>query len=136
MSEPSRFEKEIEELLARLGDWSPKDKPRGRFGDTLRQWIYRWQYGWQYALSKFRWSVPPEQLMLISILLILAAYFSRFVFPVVARYVAVLGFILFFTSFLFSFGLGQRRDRRWRGQVVNYRPGDFWDWLRRIIGWK
>lgn len=135
MSEPSKFEREIEELLARLGDWTPKSRPPGQFLETLRRWIYRWQYGWQYAISRLRWYVPPEQLMLISILLIVGAYFFRFVLPMAARYIAVLGFIMFFASFLLSFGFARRPEKKWRGRVVDYgRRGGFWDWLRRFIG--
>lgn len=132
-----KFEREIEELLSRLGEWVPQDTPFQRFKRILSRWLFRWQEGWPHALTDpRRWRIPLDQLMLAGIVLVVLSYLLRFVIPLAARYTGVLGVILFFTAFALYFSVGQqrRRDIRWRGRSVEPRPGTR-SWKARLRRW-
>ncbi|MBF8293496.1 MAG: hypothetical protein HW389_41 [Bacteroidetes bacterium] len=129
----NRFEREIDELLAKLGDFTPRDTVSRRIGRVVIYWQYRWQ-GFISKISRF-W-IAPEKLMLSSLLIIVASYFLRFALPGIARYAGVLGVILFFASFLLALSSGGRRDKqmRWRGHPIDLprnRPAWLPVWLRR-----
>lgn len=133
-----KFEREIEELLSRLGEWVPQDTPLQRSKRVLGRWLFRWQEGWRHALANLRnWRAPLDQLMLAGIVLVVLSYFLRFAVPMVARYTGVLGVILFFTAFALYFSMGrqQRRDIRWRGRLVEPGPAAarWWSRLRRLL---
>lgn len=133
-----KFEREIEELLSRLGEWVPRDTPSQRFQRILRRQLFHWQDGWQRALTNLRsWRAPLDQLMLGGLVLVVLSYLLRFVIPMAARYIGVLGVILFFTAFALSFSLGRqhRREFRWRGRVIQPPAGSrtWWERVRRWI---
>lgn len=126
-----KYEKEIEELLAGLGDLSPRESRSGRLTRSLRRWQYSWQ---NFVLSVSKKRLRPDQLMLTGILLVVATYFLRFGLPMVAKYTAILGILLFFAGFVLALKGGNYHgpsDRRWRGRLVSYEE----DGLKRIKEW-
>ncbi|MBI4498252.1 MAG: hypothetical protein HY689_10170 [Chloroflexi bacterium] len=130
----SRFERELEELLVSLGEWTPRESRSQRFRRRFRAWLYRWQE----AIARMRWGgLPADQMMLVGMVLIVFAYFLRLALPAGAAYVGLLGVLLFFVAFALAVTGGRRRrDIRWRGHLVEpspYRssPPPFLAWLRR-----
>ena len=112
----SRFDRELDELLANLGDWTPRESRRQRIWRHVREW----QAHWQEAVARLRWSgIPTDQMMLGGILMIVFAYFLRLAIALAAAYVGLLGILLFFVAFGLAIRGGQRRrELRWRGRSV------------------
>ena len=130
------YEREIEELLRNLRDLGPKETGGQRFqrvaGERLRVLGSR--------LRMLPQTVPADQLMLTALLFVVAAYFLRFVLPGAARFVGLVGIILFVAAFAFSFNqlFGRSRDQsRWRGRPIDMRHYEptlldkFFFWVRR-----
>ena len=118
----TQYEREIEELLKKLGDIGPKETGWQRF---RRVSVYRWYRFW-YGVKNLPHTVPADQLMITAILLIVAAYFLRFAFRPLATLVGVLGVMLFCAAFIFSFHhifKGSGQEIRWRGQIIDTRHG-------------
>jgi hypothetical protein len=128
----SRFDRELEELLASLGELPPRETPRNRFQRTLRTALYRWQE----TVSRFRWNgIATEQMMLVGIVLIVLAYFLRLGSTVVAGYLGLVGVLVFFAAFgLAVAGNRRRRAPRWRGQVVSFSSARV-PWTERLRRW-
>lgn len=132
----SRYEKEIEELLNGLGDMTPKETPLQKFARGLNNRLWSlWQ-----TIKSLPTSLPADQLMITAIICIVAAYFLRFVLPGAARFVGIVGVLLFLGAFVFSFRQvfgGGNRDIRWRGHRIDMSSGQqsmierFTQWLRR-----
>ena len=132
----NKFDREIDELLAKFGNYAPRDTLSRRIGWIARYWHYRWQESIR-GIGKL-W-IAPEKLMLSSLVIILASYVLRFALPGIARYAGVLGVILFFTSFFLAISGGGRSSRqqmRWRGQPIDLpKNRALWlpQWLRRLF---
>ncbi|MCX6023296.1 MAG: hypothetical protein NTZ05_16530 [Chloroflexi bacterium] len=117
----SRFDRELEELLASLGELPPPATRGSRWRRRLRSWLFRWQE----SVARLRWNgIAADQLMLAGIVFIVLAYFLRLVFPLVAGYVGLLGVVAFFGGFGLAVASSRRRARpRWRGEVVSFDRG-------------
>jgi hypothetical protein len=132
MSGSSRFDRELEELLASLGELPAREPPRSRFRRTMRTILYRWQE----MVARLRWrGVATEQLMLAGIVLIVLAYFLRLVSTLVAGYLGLLGVLVFFVAFgLAVAGNRRRRQPRWRGAVISFDRARV-PWTERVRRW-
>ncbi|MBI2887878.1 MAG: hypothetical protein HYY02_11800 [Chloroflexi bacterium] len=129
----TEFERQLEELLKSLGDIGPKETAWQRF---RRGAARRWS-AFQSWVRNLPRAVPADQLMLAAIIVIIAAFFLRFVLPSAARFIGLAGLVLFIAAFVFSFNQLMRRshtERRWRGQPVDtrsYQPS----LLDRLVLW-
>lgn len=132
MSGSSRFDRELEELLASLGELPERERPRGRWQRRLRAVLYRWQE----TVAGLRWKgIATEQLMLAGIVFIVLAYFVRLASPVLAGWIGLLGVLLFFGAFALAVaGNRRRRPERWRGQVVSFGQARV-PWIERVRRW-
>ena len=132
MQEPSKFEKDIEDLLRGFGDQPPK---RPSWLQRFQSHWNRWQFRWRQGLL----SLPRprlQTLLLCSIIIIIVAYFFRFPLPLFARYLGLFGIVLFFATFFLSIrGAGApSTEVRWRGNMINPKRGGLLDWVWRWLG--
>lgn len=128
----SRFDRELEELLASLGELPAREPPRNRWQRRLRTVLYRWQE----TVARLRWrGIATEQLMLVGIVFIVMAYFLRLASPTLAGWIGLLGVVLFFGAFAMAVaGNRRRRSNQWRGQVVSFGQGRV-PWTERVRRW-
>ena len=114
----SRFDRELDELLASIGDWTPRETRGQRLRRRFRSWLLRWQE----SIASMRWTgIPTDQLMLGGFILIVVAYFLRLALPVMAAYVGLVGVLVFFVAFGLAVRGGRRRSAsRWRGQPIDF----------------
>lgn len=138
MSGNSRFDRELEELLASLGELPAREPPRSRWQRRVRTVLYRWQE----IVAGLRWrGIATEQLMLAGIVLIVLAYFLRLAGPLsaAAGWVALIGIVSFFSGFVMSVASSRRRrPQRWRDRPISIEQGVPWTermrrWLRRNL---
>ena len=129
----SQFDRDIDDILSRSGEFGPKESGWQR---TRRLAMARVLAFWA-RIRALPQTVPADQMMLAAVIFIAAAFFLRYVFPSLARFVALAGLILFLAAFVVSFnqlfGSG-RRQIRWRGQVIDmtsYSSG----YLNRFLFW-
>ena len=133
---PDKYEKEIEELLASLGEFKPRKRS---FSDRVMASLGRWQYRWQRFVSGLvQKRLNPDHLMVYGIILIVIAYFLRF--PIVGKYIGIAGILLFFTGFLLAMTMGRRYNNEqkiWRGRVIQFEEHHLGlkirYWLRRLF---
>ena len=132
MSGSSRFDRELEELLASLGELPPRETPRSRMRRRLRTLLYRWQEG----VARMRWNgIATDQMMLVGIVLIVLAYFVRLVSTLAAGYLGLFGVLVFFAAFGLAVASNRRRSQaRWRGQVIPFDRGRV-SWAERMRRW-
>lgn len=129
----SPYEREIEELLRSLGSIGPKETGWQRFRRVLGERLA--SFG--QTLRELPHTIPADQLMLAALLMVVAAYFLRLVLPGLARFVGVVGLLMFVAAFLFSFqqlfGCSQH-ERRWRGRPIDMSRGQP-ALLDRLVFW-
>lgn len=132
----TEFEREIEEILRKLGDTPPKQSWGARLLNALRA---RWD-GFISWLQSLPQGIAPDQLMITAILFIVAAWILRFAFPPAMPWVGLAGIGMFVAAYFLSFRRffgGRSQQVRWRGQVINMRQGQpsladrLIYWLRR-----
>ncbi len=119
---PSEYEREIDEILRRMGDLGPSRSAGERFLDGVRARRRSVQLWFRNAVG----AAAPDQLMVTAILLFVAAFFMRFISQPLAFWVGLAGFALFVASFALSFQHlwgGKSKQVRWRGRVINLREG-------------
>jgi len=119
---PSEYEREIDEILRRMDEVSPRRSVRFR----ATRWVrLRWERatGWVRSLPT---ALPADQLMAGAIVCGVAAFLLRFVMPGLAWWVGLAAVVMFVGAFVISIGQiwgGNRREVRWRGQVIDMRSG-------------
>jgi multisubunit Na+/H+ antiporter MnhE subunit len=77
---------------------------------------------WGAVASRVR-GISLGQVMIGSFLIICVAYFFRYLNPQLMRWIIIAGLLLFFASFVLSLRRSNSpisRERRWRGQRVDY----------------
>jgi hypothetical protein len=136
--EPSdRLQREIDEILSNIEQFPDAAQRKRRaqrraFDDALTRASAR-QREWVRSLGR----VSLSQLMLLSFLMILGAFFFRGIVPIAWPWVMYAGVILFIVSFgLMTLGggrnpIGPTPRQYWRGREVEYRPLTFSQRLRR-----
>ena len=127
---PQKYQREIEEILQQAGDMGladpPKRRPKQGFGRLA------WEY-FKQSLSGSAFSVTPGRIMLGAVLILLAALVLNLATPGfgIVGILAWLGFILFIVGYAMFFIRPKTVQKRWRGDVIEYRQGDsLWDKLR------
>ncbi len=133
MADNDRLEREIEEILGKIEQFpEPESRARRRRRQAFNRVTARiadWQRGAARQLAR----VSLSQLMLLSFVTILAAFFfrGRMLPPTVASWLLVAGVILFISTFavmLFSSNrAGSTRpasgEQRWRGRTIQPQRG-------------
>ena len=127
---PQKYQREIEEILQQAGDMGladpPKRRPKQGFGRLA------WEY-FKQSIGGSAFSVTPGRVMLGAVLILLAALVLNLAttgFGIVGL-LAWLGFILFIVGYAMFFIKPRPVQKRWRGDVIEYRQGDsLWDKLR------
>ena len=127
---PQKYQREIEEILQQAGDMGladpPKDRPKQGFGRLA------WEY-FKQSIGGSAFSITPGRIMLGAVFILLAALVLNLATPGfgIVGILAWLGFILFIVGYAMFFIRPKPVQKRWRGDVIEYRPGDsLWDKLR------
>ena len=113
----TEFEREIDEILKKMGDQPPPESPAQRLVRGLRA---RWDGFWG-AVRALPQGADPGHLMITAILFIITAWILRYIYAPATPWVGAAGLAMFVAAYFLSFrGLfrGRRRQVRWRGQIV------------------
>lgn len=126
------LEREVEEILRKLDKFVPEESPLTRSRRRLGHAASGLVQGALVRLSR----ISLGQVMLVSVLLVAAAFLFRAANPILARWVIIGGIIFFFTAFLLSLRGGRSSDEKvWRGRVIDLSEPSLADrlrnWLRR-----
>ena len=134
---PSRYEKEIEDILEKAGDFGAKPvkgapkKPRSRSVRRL-VWLYVRQ-----SLSGKPWSVSPGRVMLIGFVLLLSTLLVMPFVDGVAGYLAWAGLLLCIVGYGMFLARPPSVEKRWRGKPIETerrsRLGIAFDRIRRRL---
>ena len=117
---PNRYEKEIEDILERAGDFGGKPgdkggapkKPRSR---SVRRLV--WLYARQ-SLSGGLWSFSPGRVMLIGFVLLLSTLLIMPFVDGVAGYLAWAGLLLCIIGYGMFLARPPSVEKRWRGRPL------------------
>jgi hypothetical protein len=126
------IEREIEEILSRLEEFVPEEGVAHR----VRRRSSDWAANLHRAIASRLARISLGQIMLASLVLVVAALLFGRVNPLLARWVVIAALILFFTSFVLSLRLsrgpsrGPATQKRWRGQVMDFSEPSLTDRLR------
>ena len=113
---PDKIEREVEEILRKLDRFVPEEGRLARTRRRLVQAVSDFSHALMVRLSR----VSLGHLMLVSLVLVVLAFFFRSASPTLARWVIIGGLILFFGAFVLSLLGGRSQyERRWRGQVID-----------------
>lgn len=130
---PSRYQREIEDILERAGEDTPK-RPLRRSPDrrSLRQLV--WLYVKQ-SLSGNLLSISPGRIMLLGLVLLLSFLLVSPFSGGIAGMLAWAGLIIFIIGYGMVLVRPPKIEKRWRGQPVEMgSPGGSWlDRIRRRI---
>ncbi len=116
---PSRYQKEIEDILEQTGKSAPPvpGASKSQRGGTSRGW----RGGLAHFVGLLPWRVSPAKLMLVSfVVLLVAALLNVFNTPAVSPVFGV-GLALFIVAYILFFlpSSRSRTERRWRGRPVD-----------------
>ena len=130
---PSRYQREIEDILEKAGEEGPRRRPR-RSSDrrSFRQLV--WLYVRQ-SLSGNLFSISPGRIMLLGFVLLLSFLLVRPFNAGVAGMLAWAGLIIFIVGYGIILVRPPKIEKRWRGQSVEMGPsgGSWLDRIRRRI---
>jgi hypothetical protein len=128
---PDNLEHEVEEILRKLDKFVPEESPLTRSRRRVGQATSDLMNAVIARLSR----ISLGQVMLASLLLVVAAFLFGRGNPLLARWVIIGGGILFFTAFALSLRGGRRDEKLWRGRVIDLSEPNLADrirdWLRR-----
>ena len=127
---PQKYQREIEEILQQAGDLGLSDPPKRR--QKLGFPRLAWEY-FKQSIGGSAFSITPGRIMLGAVLILLAALVLNLATPGfgIVGILAWLGFILFIVGYAMFFIKPKPVQKRWRGDVIEYRQGDsLWDKLR------
>ena len=131
--EPDRLEREIQEILDKI-EQLPAPRPRRASG--LQRSLRRFGDGvsaWQRTVVQELSRISLSQLVLLSFLLILGAFFIRGIGPV-GTWLMIAGVVLLVASLaLMILGGGSARARtaQWRGRTISYKRDGLAQRIRR-----
>ena len=130
---PSRYQREIEDILEKAGEAGPKRRPR-RASDrrSLRQLV--WLYVKQSLSGNF-FSISPGRVMLLGFVLLLSFLLVRPFSAGVAGMLAWAGLIIFIVGYALVLVRPPKLEKRWRGESIEMEPpgGSWLDRIRRRI---
>lgn len=122
-----QLQREIEEILERLDDFIPEEKPRHRVGSRVGEAIH----GFMGRLGAVVTHASLGYLLVVSLILIFMAFAFRS--SSIGQYSMITGLALLGLTIGISFVVNRRRpEKRWRGQVVEL-PGP--RFIDRLQGW-
>jgi len=129
--EPSRLDKELEEVLRYVEYRSRWRRRRRRLLNALARSLL----AFRRFPSSIRRPSSPEELMLVSYVLAVVSLGLSFFAPAVGRPLGAVAVFLFLLAYVTYFMKPRYRprERRWRGQVVDFRPMPWWERLYRWI---
>jgi hypothetical protein len=123
-----KVQREIEELLNRLDEFVPeKGAPRKE-----RKTSYVASNVGDGLLAQIG-NISLKHVMLAAFALVIIAFLTMPVAPVLGRWVAIAGLILFATAFVLSFfnrPSAPKGERRWRGEVMDLESPSLGERLR------
>ena len=130
---PSRYQREIEDILEKAGEVGPKRPPRrspNRRSFRQLVWLYVRQ-----SLSGNLFSISPGRIMLLGFVLLLSFLLVRPFSAGVAGMLAWAGLIIFIIGYGMVLVRPPKIEKRWRGQSVEMKsPAGSWlDRIRRRI---
>ncbi len=130
---PSRYQREIEDILQKAGEEGPKRRPRRAASrGNLRQltWLYVKQ-----SLSGNLFSISPGRIMLFGFVLLLSFLLVRPFSAGVAGMLAWAGLIIFIVGYGMVLVRPPKIEKRWRGESIEMEPsgGSWLDRIRRRI---
>ena len=112
---PSRYQREIEDILEKAGEEGPRRRPqRARERRSLRQLV--WLYVRQ-SLSGNLFSISPGRIMLLGFVLLLSFLLVRPFNGGVAGMLAWAGLIVFIIGYGMVLVRPPKIEKRWRGQL-------------------
>ena len=126
---PSRYQREIEDILERAGEDVPKRRPR-RVSDRRSIRKLAWLYVRQ-SLSGNLFSVSPGRIMLFGFVLLLSFLLVRPFSAGVAGMLAWAGLIIFIVGYAMVLVRPPKIEKRWRGESIEIDPSGS-SWLDRI----
>ncbi len=123
---PSKYQREIEEILEKAGDTGrppkPKSPDRG-VGFVRLVWMYVGQ-----SLGGRFWSISPGRVMLIGFVLILSTLLVRPFIGGVAGWLGWAGLLLFIIGYGLVLARPPSVRKKWRGEPIE----DETSWLDKI----
>lgn len=125
MADPDRLEREIEEILGKIEQFPTETRGRRARQRALRQ-LGGAISNRQRAAARQLARISISQVMLLSFLIILGAFFFRRMSPLAMDWLLYAGIILFVSSFaILIFGGGHHRstEQKWRGRTIRYDTG-------------
>ena len=130
---PSRYQREIEDILQKAGEEGSKRRPRRASSRrSLRQLV--WLYVRQ-SLSGNLFSISPGRIMLFGFVLLLSFLLVRPFSAGVAGMLAWAGLIIFIVGYGMVLVRPPKIEKRWRGESIEMEPsgGSWLDRIRRRI---
>lgn len=132
--EPDRLEREIQEILDKIEQLpAPKRRRASGLQRSLRR-IGDGVSAWQRTVVQELSRISLSQLVLLSFLLILGAFFIRGLGPV-GTWLMIAGVVLLVASLaLMMFGgggSGRARTQQWRGRTISYNRDGLAQRIRR-----
>ncbi len=124
-----KIQREIEEILNRLDEFVPEERPPSRLRRRSSQLAGALGRAFLRPLAR----ISLRQVMLTSLMLIVLAFFAMRIHPLFARWVIIAGVILFLTSFALSFvsrGSPPSVEKHWRGRPIELNQPSLADRLR------
>ena len=129
-----RYEREIEDILKRAGDFGEPSPPKRASG---REYSFRklvWVYIRQ-SLGGRMWSFSPGRVMLIGFVLLLSTLIVRPFAAGAIGYLAWAGLLLCIVGYGLILARPPKMDKRWRGQPLDdsspSERGAIREWLKR-----
>lgn len=131
--EPDRLEREIQEILDKIEQLpAPKRRRASGLQRSLRR-IGDGVSAWQRAVVQELSRISLSQLVLLSFLLILGAFFIRGLGPV-GTWLMIAGVVLLVASLalmIFGGGSARARTQQWRGRTISYNRDGLAQRIRR-----
>ncbi len=131
MADNDRLEREIEEILGKIEQFPNQETRARRARRRNVNRVTSTVAGWQQGVARQLGRVSVSQIMLMSFLLILFAFFfrGRGIPAFLSSWILVAGVILFVSAFAVLLlgrgrgGGGGSVEQRWRGRTIQYRTG-------------
>ena len=126
MADSDRLEREIEEILGKIERFPEADSRRTHVQQRVLRQIGTAISARQRAVARELARISLSQVMLVSFLMILGAFFFRKMSPLAMDWLMYAGIILFVSSFaILMFGRrgGGTVRQNWRGRPVRYQTG-------------
>ena len=133
---PQKYEREIEDILRRMGGTIPSESK----GERARRWFghARRRFSGRLRLvdapPPTLFAITPGGLLAASLGVAFLSFVVQAIQPGVAAWLAILACLMFVGAIVFSVVRGRRRDApKWRGRTMRDREGDesLWTDLHR-----